>query len=133
MAEARAMHWTPGPGGPTFAGKEAPMAITNDMLSTEVLRHGAYLCLSAPAEARRQLAGVAVPALAERLGLRNEFEPGAGHPPHAVAFIRRVGAAAGAIADEELLRAEAIVHVASSAAATVAEFCAEATRLLSPV
>src|SRR5204863_395081 len=84
-------------------------------------------------EARRPLAGVAVPALAERLGLRNEFEPGAGHPTHAAAFIRRVGATAGAIGDADLERADAIVHVASSAAATVAEFCAEATRLLAPV
>ena len=109
------------------------MTITNEVLSTEVLRHGAYLCLSVPAEARRPLAAVAVPALAERLGLRTEFEPGAGHPPHAVAFIRRVGATPGAIADGELERADAIVHVASSAAATVAEFVAEATRLLAPV
>jgi hypothetical protein len=112
---------------------EDAMPISNDVLATEVLRHGAYLCLSAPTEARRQLAAAAVPALAERLGLRNEFEPGAGHPPHAVAFIRRVGATPGAIADGELERADAIVHVASSAAATVAEFVAEATRLLAPV
>jgi len=127
------MHWTPGPAGPIVAIEEARMTITNDVLSTEVLRHGAYLGLSAPAETRRPLAGAAVEALAARLGLRNEFEPGAGHPTNAVAFIRRVGAAAGAIADAELERADAIVHVASSAAATVAEFCAEATRLLAPV
>ena len=109
------------------------MTIANDALSTEVLRHGAYLCLTLPPEARRPLAGAGVEALAVRLGLSNEFEPGAGHPTHAVAFIRRVNATAGAIADTELQRADALVHVASSAAATVAEFVAEATRLLAPV
>jgi len=109
------------------------MTITNDVLSTEVLRHGAYLCLPLPSDARRHLAGAAVETLAARHGLRNEFEAGGGHPPHAVAFIRRVGATAGAIADDDLQRADAIVHVASSAAATVNEFVAEATRLLAPV
>ena len=108
------------------------MPTSSDVLSTEVLRHGAYLCLSVPPEARHRLAGAAVPALAARLGLRNEFEPGAGHPPSAVAFLRRVGATPGAITDDALLRAEAIVHVAAATAAPVAEFCAEATRLLAP-
>ena len=108
------------------------MAQANDVLSTEVLRHGAYICLSGSADARRHLAAAAVPALATRLGLRNEFDPGSGHPPEAVAFLRRVGATPGAIADDELSQAEAIVHVASSKAAVVAEFCAEATRLLAP-
>jgi len=109
------------------------MAISNDVLATDVLRHGAYVCLPLSPDARRSLATAPIPDLADRLGLRNEFEPGDGHPAHAVAFIRRVGAAPGAIADDELLRADAIVHVASSAAATVSEFVAEATRLLAPV
>jgi len=108
------------------------MTQPNDVLSTEVLRHGAYICLTAPPDARRHLAGAAVPALATRLGLRNEFDPGTGHPPDAVAFLRRVGATPGTIADDELLRADAIVHVASGRAPVVAEFCAEATRLLAP-
>src|SRR2546422_918025 len=108
------------------------MAQANDVLSTEVLRHGAYICLSGSADARRHLAAAAVPALATRLGLRNEFDPGSGHPPEAVAFLRRVGATPGAIADDELSRAEAIVHVASSRAAVVAEFGAEATQRLAP-
>ena len=109
------------------------MALSNDVLSTEVLRHGAYLCLGVPPEARGRLAGVAIPALAERLGLRNEFEPGAGHPPSAVAFLRRVGATPGAIPDDELARADVVVHVAAAAAGPVNEFCAEAARLLAPV
>jgi len=107
--------------------------MSNDVLSTEVLRHGAYLCLSVPPEARRRLSSAPVPELAARLGLRNEFEPGAGHPPSAVAFLRRVSATAGGIADDELLRADAVVHVAAAAAGPVVEFCAEATRLLAPV
>src|SRR4051812_190138 len=132
MGIARAMHWTTGGmprskegKGGTLRGcphtkEEHPMS--NDVLSTEVLRHGAYLCLSVPPETRRQLAGAAIPALAARLGLRNEFEPGTAHPPSAVGFLRRVSATPGAITDDELLRADAVVHVAAAAAAPVAEF-----------
>jgi hypothetical protein len=100
----------------------------NDVRSNEVLRHGAYVCIRVPAEARAALARVAVPALAERLGLRNEFEPGGTHPTEAVAFLRRVGATPADIADEPLLHADVVVHVAAPTAATVTEFCAEVTR-----
>jgi len=109
------------------------MATSNDVLSTEVLRHGAYVCLTVPDAARRHLASAPIPALAARVGLRNEFEPGGGHPGEAVAFLRRVGATPGAIADEDVLRADAVIHVASPAAARVEAFCAEALALLSPV
>src|SRR5689334_15323863 len=109
------------------------MAPSNDVLSKEVLRHGAYICLAAPAAARRQLAAAAVPALAARLELRNEYETDKGHPPDAVAFVRRVGSTPGALADDELLGAEAVIHVASARADAVAEFCAEAARLLAPL
>jgi hypothetical protein len=105
----------------------------NDVRSTEPLRHGAYLCLRIPRDARRAVADAPVPALAARLGLRNEFEPGDGHPAEAVAFLRRVTATPGARDDQELLRADAVVHVAAPSAPIVAEFCAEATRLLAPV
>jgi hypothetical protein len=98
----------------------------------EVLRHGAYVCLRVPAHARPDAAATAVPALAERLGFRNEYDTSDGHPTEAVAFLRRVEAAPASIADEDLLRADAIVHVASRTAAPVAEFCAEAARLLGP-
>src|SRR5690242_7549822 len=111
MGLARAMHWTPRRGGPTVGiERRTVMTLSNDVLSTEVLRHGAYLCLSAPREARARLASAPIAALAARLGLRNEFEPGAGHPPSAVAFLRRVGATPGAITDDELLRADAVIH-----------------------
>ena len=101
----------------------------NDVRSTEVIRHGAYVCVSVPAGARRVAAGAAVPELADRLGLRNEFEPGGDHPPEAIAFLRRVGATPAQIADDELLRTDAVIHVASATAGPVAEFCAELARL----
>ena len=104
----------------------------NDFRSAEILRHGAYVCVKVPERARRTVASAAVPALAERLGLRNEFEPGDDHPPEAIAFLRRVGGTPAEIADDDLLHADAVVHVASATASPVAEFCAELTRLLGP-
>jgi len=52
----------------------------NDERSSEFLRHGAYLCLRLSPSGRPTGAAAPVPALAERLGLRNEFEPGEGPP-----------------------------------------------------
>ncbi len=104
----------------------------NDVRPTEAIRHGAYVCFSAPEAERPALARAAVPALAARLELTNEFEPGADHPPEAIAFLRRAGATPADIADGDLLRADAVVHVASRSAAPVAEFCRELTRLLGP-
>jgi hypothetical protein len=104
----------------------------NDVRSTDALRHGAYLCVRVPETARRSLATAAVPALASRLELTNEFEPGADHPTQAVAFLRRVGATPGPRADDGLLHADVVIHVAAPTATPVAEFCAEATRLLGP-
>jgi hypothetical protein len=74
----------------------------------------------------------AVPALVEGLGLRNEFDVGEDHPGEAVAFLRRVDARPADIPDDDLLRADAVIHVASPAAGPVAEFCAEAVRLVGP-
>ena len=104
----------------------------NEVLSTEVLRHGAYVCLTVPRDARARVAAAAVPTLAARLKLRNEFDTESGHSPDAIAFLRRLDAAPGTIADNEILRADAVVHVASGAAGPVAEFCTEVTRLLAP-
>jgi hypothetical protein len=115
----------------------------NEVRSNEPIRHGAYLCLrGAGVELARR--GPQVRALADRLGLRNEFDPGADHPPEAIAFLRRVaatpgpgprpgpGPGPGAIADDELERAELVVHVASAAPEPVAELIAELTRLVGP-
>jgi hypothetical protein len=104
----------------------------NDVRSNDVLRHGAYLCLRVPDGARAAVTRAAVPALVERLGLRNEFDPGTGPPGDMVAFLRRVGATSAAIADDGLLHADAVIHVAAPTAAPVAEFCAEAAKLLAP-
>jgi hypothetical protein len=100
----------------------------NDVRSTEPVRHGAYVCFDAPADARRL--GPDVRALAGRLGLRNEFEPGPDHPREAIAFVRRVRATPAQLADDGLMRATAIVHVASASPAPVGELCAELTRML---
>src|ERR687888_107257 len=104
----------------------------NEVLSTEVLRHGAYVCLTVPRDARARVAAAAVPALAARLKLRNEFDTESGHPPDAIAFLRRLDAAPGAIADDEILRADAVVHVASGAAGTGAGVFSEGARVLGP-
>jgi hypothetical protein len=103
----------------------------DDVRSMDPLRHGAYLCITISAETERAIADASIPALAARLGLQNEFDAD-GHPTEAIAFLRRVGAVPGDIADDALLRADAVVHVASPAAARVGEFCAEAARLLAP-
>jgi len=96
------------------------------------LRHGAYVCLRLPADAaaRRRLASLDVSALAARDGLRNEFETP--EPAEAIAFVRRVQATPGDIADEALLGSEAIVHVAAPTAQPVEAFCAALGRLVQP-
>lgn len=104
----------------------------NDVRSNEPIRHGAYVCLSGPPAEWSSAAAAEVPALAARLGLRNEYEPGDDHPAEAVAYLRRVSATPAGIHDEALLRADAIVHVASPEAEGVSEFCAELVRLLPP-
>ena len=90
------------------------------------------MCLRVPGSARRAAAAAAVPALVERLGLRNEFEPAVDPAADTVAFLRRVGATPADIADDGLRQADAVVHVASATAAPVAEFCAEVARLVGP-
>jgi len=103
-----------------------------DGRSAGIICRGAYVCLTVPEASRGAVAAAAVPALAGRLGLRNEFEPGDGDPQEAIAFLRRVSARTGDIADAELLRTDAVVHVASATADPVVEFCAELTHLVGP-
>lgn len=99
---------------------------------SEPLRRGAYLCISAPRDAAGALAAP-VAAIAARLNLQNEFVTSRGHPPDAVAFLRRDASTAGEIADEGLAEAEAVVHVASNDEATVSTFCAEVERALTGI
>jgi hypothetical protein len=104
----------------------------NDVRPSDILRHGAYVCLSVPAPARAAMARAAVPALAARLGLRNEFEGTDGHPADAIAFLRRADVSPGHVADDGLLRADVVVHVASATATPVTAFCTEIADLLAP-
>jgi len=104
----------------------------HDVRPYEVLRHGAYVCLSVPAKRRSDVAAQEVPALAERLGLRSEFTPGAGEPAASIAYVRRVGATPGHLEDDDLLNAEALVHISATTSEPVATFCEELARLLGP-
>src|SRR5262249_19254973 len=54
-------------------------------------------------------------------------------PADSVAFLRRVDATSADIADDGLLHADAVVHVASPKPEPVQDFCAEASRLLAPL
>ena len=87
-------------------------------MTGEILRHGAYLCLTEP------LADLS--PIAERLGFVNEFHARDGHPPRAIAFLRRVHATATDIDDAGLLRARAIVHIAAPEREPIDELCAAA-------
>lgn len=100
-----------------------------DVFPREILRHGAYVCLTFTAD-RPTLAAAPVPALVERLGLLNEFDPAPGQPGDAIAFLRRVSAAPGDIPDDALAGAAGVLHVASGKPDPVAEFSAEIARLL---
>lgn len=84
----------------------------DDVQSTDPILHGAYVCLPAEDD---------LAARAERLGLRNEFEPGDGAGTYAL--LRRVSAQPRDIADGELLRAPAIMHVAARDPEIVDAFC----------
>src|SRR6266487_3644825 len=98
MEPSWSMHWTHR-GDPPSVGWAMR---ADDVQSTAPILHGAYICLPA---------GDDLAARAERLGLRNEFEPGAG--AGTFALLRRVSAQPGEIADGELLDARAIMHVAA--------------------
>lgn len=103
----------------------------DEFLAREIVRHGAYVCMRRSAGGDgRAAAAAAVPALAERVELQNEFTPGAAPPRNSIAFLRRHAATPGQIADDDVLEADWIVHVASDRPEPVAEFCAETSRLL---
>lgn len=103
-----------------------------DVRPYDVLRHGAYLCLSFPAGLRNAAGDAPVEELANRLGLLNEFEPGEGEPPASVAYLRRVEATPGLLEDAALLQAEAVVHVSARTEGPVAAFRDGLARLLGP-
>ena len=102
----------------------------HDVFPKEIVRYGAYVCLRLPNGG--DLRAAPVPALAQRLGLVNEFDAVEPLPAAAVAFLRRIGGTPNAIVDDDVLHAEAVIHVAAASQAPVAEFCAEITRLVAP-
>jgi len=103
----------------------------DESVAREIVRYGAYVCVRrSKGRDARAVAAAAVPALAERLQLQNEFSPGAPPPRDSIAFLRRPAAAPGDIADDDVLEADWIVHIASKSPEPVAEFCAETSRLL---
>jgi hypothetical protein len=104
----------------------------NDVQSADILRHGAYVALRVPEAARCSVASAPVPALAARLRLTNEFEPGAAAAPATIAFLARVDATPGARADAALLDADAVIHAAAPTRAPIAALCAELPGLLGP-
>ncbi len=107
--------------------------VSDEFLASQILGHGAYLCLRAPEGSDLGRAAAApVGALAERLGLSNEFEPREAPPADSIAFLRRQGATPADLADEGLFRADWVVHVAARRPDAIADFCATITRLLSP-
>ncbi len=102
----------------------------NDIRPDVPIRYGAYICLRVPADHRATVADIDVPALAGRLGLRNEYDAADGDPPESIAYLLRISAAPRQLADPGVEQADAIVHVAAGTAAPVAEFRAELSRLL---
>jgi hypothetical protein len=98
----------------------------NEFLDTTRQGFGAYLCARSTGG---RVEGAPIAALCERLELINEFD---GRPAtgESVAFLRRQGATAGAIADDDVLHADWVIHAASRRAGIVETFCDEAARLL---
>src|SRR5262249_8796201 len=106
--------------------------INNDVLPTEILSYGAYVCLRIERQPLSELASLDVPALVDRFGLQNEFDPRDEPSAESVAFLRRTGASARDISDDTLLNADVVIHVASKNALPVQEFCSELKTLLGP-
>jgi hypothetical protein len=104
----------------------------SEIRSSDPIRYGAYICLNVPAATRAATSGADVPALAERLGLRNEYGSAGGDPPQSIAYLRRVSAVPGQITDTGLLDAEVIVHLAAMTPEPITEFRAGLARLLGP-
>jgi hypothetical protein len=94
----------------------------DDMQSFEPVRYGAYICLMIPEAERAAVAAADVAALADGMGLVNEYGASGGDPERSVAYLRRVSSEPGQIDDPPLLDAEAIVHVAAPEPGPVREF-----------
>jgi hypothetical protein len=100
------------------------------VVSGEILRHGAYVCMQFSTADLPAISAAGIGPIVAALGFENEFEAAAPASSRSIAFLRRQGATPGAIADDGLLRAGAVLHVAAPTAQPVRDFCAETTRLL---
>src|SRR5437016_13454228 len=86
--------------------------ISNEFLASEILGHGAYLCVRRSGNGDVRRAGAArISTLAERLQLRNEFDPGTPPSRDSIALLRRRDATKGDVTDDDLLQAEWVIHV----------------------
>src|SRR5262245_26761693 len=131
MGKTKYMNWTHRQPFPILRRKEVSIK-TDEVLESEILGYGGYLCLRWSLDAGRA-AAAPIDALAHRLGLRNEFEPGDAPPAEAIAFLRRQTTIPADIADEGLLRADGVVHVSSQRPEVIAELSAAVTRAIAPV
>jgi hypothetical protein len=104
----------------------------SDIRSFDPMRYGAYICLNVPPASKAATADADVPALADRLGLGNEYGAAGGDPPQSIAYLRTVSAVPGQLDDPGLVGAQAVVHVAATAPEPVTEFRAGLARLLGP-
>ena len=107
--------------------------LSNESLASEILGHGAYICLRAVDGAGPLPAAGPLAALTERLGLGNEFDPGDPPARESFALLRRQRATPADIADEGILDADWVIHVASKRAEVVDELCAGVTKHLASV
>jgi hypothetical protein len=98
----------------------------------EILAHGAYVCARVDDRSALRGAGAAITALAKRLGLRHEFEPGDPSIRESYALLRRVDAIPRDVADDGVLHADAIVHAVSTQAGRIDEVCEALEKLLAP-
>lgn len=99
-------------------------------MGADSVRHGAYVCISAPRDAADALAAAPVADVAARYHLENEYAARDGHPERAIAFLRRVDSTPADVVDEGLSSAAGVVHVAANDSALVQAACAGIERLL---
>ena len=98
----------------------------------EILRHGAYICLSGiSGDSRKKIVEKDAGAVAESFGFSNEFE--ASHSENSFALLLREDAKSGEIQDEDFMNAQCILHVASPSGDLVTHFTERAKGLFTPL
>src|SRR5215471_5755239 len=104
---------------------------SDEFLASEILGYGAYLCVGASDDNALRSAGAArIASLAERLGLRNEFDATATPSRDSFALLTRKSATDADISDPDVLDARAMIHVSATRVEPVNTFCEEVSRLL---